>query len=496
MAAMMVAGAWAQGTFTIRRPADGARVRETVNIRIPKNSIPEGGYLGIVVNGKFVEAVMPKVEGDDYVYGLDTKARGIPDGPATIEAILYMYSNNNPVVLNRSSVQVTVDNHTSIKVPEGGLDIKYMFKPGSEFKYDVTLKSTVSTVSQAQAQLGSRGREINLTNENVRMLWAVDNAYSTPTGTQGLVRIQLLPDKGKGYVWATPTGASQPELIFEDQMMSLFHRLTNKGREVFSSFPTYFPMDGTSGVGRSNTEWFLTYPFPILPARKLQVGDVFPTGINIGAVPDDGNLIGSDKFYKALPGRGVFEGVEWRDGIPCAKLSMTLQLGAKDLKDLKSINGLPGDAQNLKVQQLVWMALDRGVIVRQEVNFIQESLVEVQSAATSGATGGPGFGSRAGGPAGFGPGDSGSGAAVGGGSEDGRFSNPFGMFPPSTVNGAYKALQLAPPGQQGRRGPGAGGPQGQDGGGFGRGPAGVGGSTGGVKVIQRVALSLIFQLEN
>ena len=87
--ALLAAGAaLAQGTFTIRRPVEGSTVREIVTLRIPKNSIPEGGYLGILVNGKFLEAVAPSVDGNDYIYKLDTKRRGIADGTVNIEAVL------------------------------------------------------------------------------------------------------------------------------------------------------------------------------------------------------------------------------------------------------------------------------------------------------------------------------------------------------------------------------------------------------------------------
>src|SRR5438552_1246555 len=42
-----------EAPFTIRYPPDGASVREKVKIRIPLNSIPEGGYVSLYIDGDF-----------------------------------------------------------------------------------------------------------------------------------------------------------------------------------------------------------------------------------------------------------------------------------------------------------------------------------------------------------------------------------------------------------------------------------------------------------
>ncbi len=403
MATVIVASTFAQGTFTIRRPADGSRVRETVAVRIPKNSIPQGGYVGIVVNGKFLEAVLPDVQGDDYVYQLNTVARKIPDGPATIEVVLYMASDTNPVVLNRSSVNVTVDNKSSIVVPANGFNLKYSFVKGVERGYSLKANTSIGMVTQAQAALGSRGREIVLDEERIRFLWATDNAYIINGRTEGLQRIQILPYKGKDYAWGTPGGGTEKILIFEDQMMPMFHRLTNKGREVFSSVPFYIPLEGTSGASRNPQDWYLNLPFPILPANAVKPGDVFPSFFPQSSVSPE-EAMDKDKHMTNLPGRGVFDGVQWYRGMPCAKLTTSLQLGAQDLKDVEALNGFPGNPQNLKVQQIVYFAIDRGVVIRQELNFMQESLVTIGGGGGGGAAGGgPGRPSLSGSGGGGGP---------------------------------------------------------------------------------------------
>ena len=61
------------------RLSDGAKVREDVRILIPKNSVPKTGYVGIFLDGKFLEAVVPNLSGRYYEYMLDTKAKGISE---------------------------------------------------------------------------------------------------------------------------------------------------------------------------------------------------------------------------------------------------------------------------------------------------------------------------------------------------------------------------------------------------------------------------------
>lgn len=52
-ATAMTAGAQNTAPFTIRRPPDGATVREKVKVQIPLASIPEGGYVSIYIDGDF-----------------------------------------------------------------------------------------------------------------------------------------------------------------------------------------------------------------------------------------------------------------------------------------------------------------------------------------------------------------------------------------------------------------------------------------------------------
>src|SRR5687768_4183436 len=126
--ASLAAVVMAQAPFTIVRPADGSRVREKVRILVPKNSLPPGGYVGVFLNGKLIEATVPPVEGKYRVYTLDTKGRGIPDttgAPLKLELVLYTDYNDQPRIVDRSSVDIHIGNKANIPVPNSGISLRY-----------------------------------------------------------------------------------------------------------------------------------------------------------------------------------------------------------------------------------------------------------------------------------------------------------------------------------------------------------------------------------
>src|SRR5579862_9296542 len=132
----VVGSVMAQSSFTIVRPADGSKVREKVRVLIPKNSIDPGTYVGVFLNGKFIEAVVPPVSGNYRVYTLDTKGRQIPDGEMKLELVKYE-GGDTPRIADRSSINFTVGNHMNIPIPAGGVRLRYGFSMGQQMIYDV-----------------------------------------------------------------------------------------------------------------------------------------------------------------------------------------------------------------------------------------------------------------------------------------------------------------------------------------------------------------------
>lgn len=503
---------WAQGAFTIRRPFDGASVRETVGIRIPKNSVPDGGYIGIYVNGKFVEATLPEIDGEDYVYKWNTQAKDPTsgaakwsDGPAKVEAVLFVDNNGKSQIVNRTSVNIKLDNTSSIKVPTDGIKLRYKFTPGVERVYSFNVIQDVSTISQAQAQLGGRAPKTTTDEAKVRILYATDNAYSGKAGKEGLMRIQMLPDKDKATATIVPPGQTSERIITSDLMAPFFMRITDVGREVFSSIPIYFGLDGRNGAG-ADLSFYPILPLPILPTKPVKPGDAWQSSQLFGAV-DFATAFETEKITVAVPARGELEGVTWYKGMPCAIIHTVISLGPNDLKNVKNLNQVKGQASNVKLEGRTWFAIDRGAVARMEVEISQESLVETTAASAPNRGGGGDDPSGGGDDMGGGGGDDLMQTGGGIGKPRGGWTLPptggFEFRPGFDAEGNFSFYQgrkgglqgggASTPGQPGQnsgRGTGRGG-----GGQFGRGGGNRGAGGGKQKMVMRFRVFYVAELE-
>lgn len=408
LVALVVTGALAQGTFTIRKPIEGSVVRETVTIRIPKNSVPDTGYVGFFVDGKFLEAVKPDIQGNDYIYRLNTKARAIPDGKANIEAVLYIDLEDGTRIANRSSINVIVDNSKSIKTPRGGFKLRYKFTPGVEWVYSVQREISYATSSGR----GARAAEQTINDQKFRLLFAIDNAYKTSGGRDGLLRIQALPLKGKNYLYYSLAGSEGPQRWDISELAPIYMRLTSTGREVFGSIPFTVPMMGEAS-NSSFSDLVLTAPLPVLPSKGVKVGDPWQAAWQRGSFPHESPFEGG-KLTASMPARGELKAIEWEMGVPCARIENTISAGGVSLKET------------------YWFALNRGVIMKavQEYSIEQklgsgQSLSDLlgemggsRSGANAGSGGAPGMsGSSGGGSGGPTRGGVGSGGDDGGGGD-------------------------------------------------------------------------------
>jgi hypothetical protein len=477
-------------SFTIRRPADGSTVRETVNVLIPKGSIPDGSYIGVVVNGKFLEAAMPVLDGDNFVYKLDTKARRIPDGDMDLEVVLYTNYSDRVEVSNRSSVRVKLDNYTSIKVPDEGFTLRYKFQPGKELVYKQTVYQSAGMVSQGSASLGSRAGEVPLKEESRRILYAFDNVYGP---NAALLRMQGLPEKGKNYAYLTVAGNTEPTKYFDFQMHPIYMKISGTGRELEGSVPAYFPLEGTAGDA-SKTDLYSVAPLPMLPEEPLMPGESW-NAAHLFRSFDIDNAAETNRITRAINSRGTLLGVEWEQGIPCAKFSVSLDAGPRDLTNAVNLGDQPGEATRVTLEGVVWFSLDQGVIVKSELNYLQESLVTVGTPESAAGGGAAGQFSGGGGPAlGGASSTGGTGGAPGTGMSNFIFDPHIGKDGiPRFFRQGRPGLGGQGPGGVGQPG-GASNPGGQAGApGFGQRPGGGSGSE--QKMLLRVRLRLLTQLE-
>lgn len=341
--------ALAQAPFTIVRPADGSKVRERVRILIPRNSIPPGGYVGLFLNGHFTEALAaPTTSGKFYEYTLDTKAMEVPDGHTKIEMVLYMDYNDQPKVVDRSSVNVTVANKANIPVPARGLSLRYKYHLGGETIYKLFERFSQSQVTDVQSRRGMRGAETGADLQTYRYSYAVDNTFSDG---DGLLRLQALPPSGKKQVFMQTLDNPNGRYYRESEFGEMYLRLTNTGRQVFGAVPPAFPMEGTD-LGPAMPFTYVLKTLPTLPSHPIRPGDIWQTNFQLPAI-SDATLHQTNNLVSPVPARGEFEGVEWESGHPCAKIHQS-SLPAIQI----------GGGRRVTLDETYWFALDKGAIVK------------------------------------------------------------------------------------------------------------------------------------
>ena len=445
----MAAGVFAaQANFTIVRPVDNSRVREKVKIQFPKGSIPPGAYVGIFLNGQLIDSLVPPVAGKYQQYILDTKGRGLPDTPAgkpdRLEAKLFVNYNDQPRIVRTSSVDLSIANSASIKVPNGGFKLRYRFQPGTTATYKIIQRAVVSTMTETANKKGGRPAELPIDTETFRMTYSVDNSYGNG---DGLVRMQAAPAPGKKYAILTTNPAEGPKKYNDVDMAAIYMRLTSTGKEVFGSIPQYYALEGTSGSG-VRTNLFAAFPLPSLPEKSVRPGDSWQTRFQAGKI-DLSKLYAQTSVIDSVgPARGEFVGVEWEMGHPCAKIHNSIaqaQQSDADKKLAKTGAAFAGKKQS--VEETIWFALD----TRQVLKVVRDQTIETKvDNASGGSFTGPSNGSGGGG--GYG------GPSLGGRSEGDRFTggdSMRGQGRPGMMGG-----QRGRPGMGGMQGPGMGGMQG------------------------------------
>lgn len=494
----VVCAGMAQSSFTIVRPANNAKVRETVRLLFPMTSVGDNGYVGIFIGGKFLEAVKPAKGAEYLYYDLNTKARQIPDGPLTIEAVLYQDLANQPRIVDRSSITVNVANSSSIEIPEGGLKLRYKFTTGKQWVYKFENRIAVNNLSEINARsMSTENLLAGAESSSIRLLYSIDNAYSNG---DGLVRIQALTDKGKDYSdLVTSSSPDTPKRFYDYQMHPIYMRLSNTGREVFGSAPTYFPLEGTTAEA-FRTDLYALYPLPILPGT-IKPGEPANIAIQLGDLDLEKKSESNSMVTKIPDVRGDLVGVEWEMNHPTAHLRYTR---SEKLPDNFRARGQILNAQ--KVEEDIYFALDLGTVLKLVRTYTIDTKISVPvgggatgtSGGTTGAAGntGPqpsGVGT-AGGPAGGGRTGGGGAGSVGSGFHLPPMLGGFSFRPqggrPNTGQGGS---QGAPPGLSGVTQPGQqpGGAQGAGTGNFGRG----GRTSGNATRVVRLTIQETFTLE-
>jgi len=442
----------AQAPFTIVRPADGSRVREVVHVLIPKAAVPPGGYIGIYAQGKFIEATILPTDrtGKFYVYGLDTQARHLADGPLNLEAVLFENYQDTPRIINRSSVQLTLENSAAGFLPPGGVVLRYSWPMGIQYTYTVYHETKIEQGTSTDNSNGGRAASQSADVESFRQLFEVDNHYENG---DGLVRAQLLPLPGHHRILVSVDNDPTPTYHDESSALSVFLRLTDTGLQRWGAVPYASPMPGTSGGGSTPEDLFGVQPLPSLPYKRVRPGSSWATRFQDGSF-DLSKIYEVNSIVQHFPERGDFIDVEWQMGHPCAHIINSIQAGIQsDESKLLEKQNADFTGNKLEVKQEFWFALDKHVVLKSVETITQEENVSFENNfGGAGASGGPGVPS--GGPMGGRKGDIGpsnSGGNLGGASS---VIKPLGDL---QLKGGGRGMKGGAPGFAAQGGPGTGG---------------------------------------
>ena len=375
-----VALAVAQGNapFTIVRPADGAKVRETIHVLFPKGSLGDQDYVGFFLNGNFLEATLLKTSGKFLQYDIDTKGLSLPDGPLTIEAVLYANFQEKPRIIDRSSVQVTLTNRANIAVPKHGYNLRYHWQPGYEWRYDWQTNIELSTISQEQARLGGHAAAVAIDYHDAQYIYAMDNAYDNG---DALLRMQLAPPRGKYSLTVATVDDPTPKTYGESQMYPLYMRVNSHGWEQYGTLPKIFPSQLSISGSYQPTDLFGDEPLPTLPTHAVKPGDVWESRFQLPSLS-----LATDEtatsFTQKIPARAEFVAMEWEMGSPCAKIHQTFQIGSRG--GGIGANKIKTNADT--IDEVFWFAVDKGVILRLERTVTEDRQLGGESTAPMGST--------------------------------------------------------------------------------------------------------------
>ena len=376
LAAIMASSlAFAQG-ITISRPLDGATVRETVNVLIPISSVPPGGFISCLIDGKFRSALAIMSASDDYfVYRWDTKEinpdpmltddeRNPRDGKHTITVQGYGYEGK-PIGAEKT-ISVYVKNSASADMPASGLKLRYRQKVGLLNKYDFKYTLSLKSVEGATDVAKSAGEAVEGAEGTIKR--SVEDIIS---GTQTLIR-----QKAIGIVKTYEAGQAVPAMWL----------IPKAGYHIEDSLGRITSVMKSTSPGTA-----VTIDFPNLPSEYVRIGDSWSQEEKM--LRDA--ITGEAATFSTT---STLEGLEWECGYPCAKIRTTFSGTARI-----PFSSVFWEPMNITGETITYFAYQFGKIVASETLATATGSVDpgtvsslTQARLSSGGTGGqspPPFGS-------------------------------------------------------------------------------------------------------
>ncbi|MGC8666491.1 MAG: hypothetical protein ACP5VE_00045 [Chthonomonadales bacterium] len=426
VASAALASAQNEAPFTIRRPPDGATVREKVRIEIPLASIPEGAYVAYSIDGQFRVAVAPTDEerarakpGAQFIYIWDTKqpmqVRGsvepkpVADGEHEISATLYVPkggTSGGSVARQTTSVKVIVAN--KLNVDPGPILLRYKYPDATNRTY--LRRGATSVVAGLTQGLGGTGEQ-ELVAQKSKLLFAVEDVYPND---QAIVRnkIEELTVRQGGQETTYPS---------DELPQSLYQQVDPLGRVLYQNATFSFDQFAQLGIPVETT-----LELPLLPVEPKRIGDTWRTEgqrLDIPGTPPD--------KQPRVTLTSTLQDIEWQDGYPTAKIHQVYDSSSGGFKEKSLTFGTTEIlSPQIKYERDIYLAYRSGTLVR-----VDRTLQVTGKTASA-----PVAGSLAGGVGGIPPGMTG------------------GM-----MTGPYGAMGMGGPGGEGGEMPGMPGGAGQAG---------------------------------
>ena len=428
----------------IALPFNKAIVRESVPIKV--HEFPQGGYVAVSIDGRFVTAQALPANPHSPVYIWDTKAGYAPaDSPDTVahytdglHALSIAIYDKRSQMVGKDTVSVQLANKINLPSSQG-ITMTYPWKTSRDMRYQRRTDLTAASTEALPTTIPPPIQESRL-----RFSRSVENA----TGGEYLIRDEIIPvdhaARPKPFVSYVATRGSVFPLA---QVRALYRTVDARGR-VLSDLPSQ---------NRGNA---IGFSIPVLPPRRVSVGAHWESPVKL-------TLDWTSPTPATVTATSTLEGFEWQDRYPTAKIRETYT-GPAFFRPAPGSPLPPLAAQDIKFERVIYFAYNAGRVVRTQTTL---SMTTTTPGLLSLGTAGGGFGGGGGYPGGGGLG----GGYPGGGGFGGGGGYPGG----GGLGGGY-------PGGGGFGGgggyPGGGGFGGggyPGGGGFGGGYPGGGGIGGG-----------------
>ncbi len=354
--------------FTIRRPLDGATVREKVRVEIPRTSIKAGSFVAFFIDDKFVVAQAP--EGDNkpkpmggvrplggatmappprkeadlskqpFYYIWDTKATKTSDGEHKLKAVLFDPAPGTTGMVEGGSTEVKVTVANKINDGPTSLLLRYKYREGESLEYSRTSSAKLKGGEQ-QGASGTGDTELGA----VRSKIVLGIEDSRPNEDLSLVRNKLTSLR-------ILTNGQEVTATADQLSESMYQEIDSRGKVSYETGAlTGFAEYANSGIPVDNT-----VGLPILPEAPIAIGDSWILAkqrLDIPGVPV--------ALQPQVAINSKLDGLEWEAGRPAAKIRQTY---TGELPEPVRVGGMLVTTPTIEFERVIYFAYKSGIILR------------------------------------------------------------------------------------------------------------------------------------